>query len=291
MAAGPFISRPSGVNVGVNNPGVIVYIKGNAFTDGSIRFILKDGDSEATLEERVDGIFSPTGLILGAGSLALGLDLSVAAQGAQLKISSVETGTDNLSLGTEFNDTGSGPPKVPLLAPRINRLVVRSDDSQELITTSDTDAFTGITNAFRYTFYFKTGSVAATSSVTLQISKGLTPGGEVFFSEEMPASDWAADIEVVIPLEGGLNLTPGNSFSSTLFSDEDFSLLGNFTTGGGRFFAFDVQPFRFEALISTPEGTDRFLVDNSSGLVVDNEGNIVLSGDQVIAGTVDTHVI
>jgi len=284
---GPLVQTPQGVNVGVHNPGETVYIKGNANTDGSIRLVTSERGEVASLEIRTSGIFRSTGLNLAAGSLSLGLDLSIAAQGSQLVIKSIEAGNQDLSLGTEFNDTGSGPPKVPILSGRINRLVVQSDISEERITTSDVDAFIGVTNAFRYTFYFKTGSVAATAPVTLEISKGSAPGGEVFFSEEMPASDWPANTEIVIPLEGGLNITPGNEFSSTLFSNEDFSLLGNFTTGDGRFFAFDVQPFVYEVLISSPQGTDRFLSDSDAELIVDNIGNLILSGDQVVAGTVN----
>lgn len=285
------IQRPSGVNVGVRNPGDIVYIKGDAFTDGSIRFISSAVGQEATLEVRRSGIFRSAGLNLAAASLALGLDLTIAAQGSQLKIESLEAETTDLSLGTEFNDFGSGPPKTPILGARINRIVVQADTSEEEVTTSDTDVFTGLTNAFRYTFYFKTGSVAATTPVTLQISKGSTPGGQIIFSEETPASDWPTNTEVVITLDGGLDISPGKDFSSTLFSDEDFSLLGNFTSGAGRFFAFDIQPFIFELLVSSPQGTDRFLSDNNGDLLVDNAGNLILDGDQVVPGTVSVNAL
>lgn len=274
------------VNI-VNNLSV-VYIRGNEFTDDSIRlFIVDNGNTSVTeIQKRVSGVWAATSFMTGPTSLFLGLDLSLSAQGNMLSIESVESSAKELSIGAEFSDSGSDPAKVSILSTRINRLVVRSDISEELVTQSDTDAFTGLTNAFRYKFYFKTGSVAATDTVTLTITKGLTPGGAVFFKKEMPVSDWSANTEVEIELEGGLNITPGNGFSSTLSSPSDFSLLGNFSTGGGRFFAFDIQPFVFETLISTPTGTDRFLSDNSASFLADNSGNMVLQGAQVVPGSV-----
>jgi len=287
----PTVQRPPGVDVSVFNPRNTNYIKGNANTDGSIRFVPTTKPKDCKIEIRKDGIFVSAGLGLGASSLALGLDLSTAAQGSQLEIKSVESDSSNLSIGSEFNDLGSAPGKVAVLRERINRVVVQSVTSGELITKSDTNTFTATVaggNAFRYVFYFKTGSVAATASVTLQISKGLTPGGDIFFSKEMPVSDWIANTEVVVELEGGLNITPGNDFSTTLFSDEDFSLLGDFVTPGvGRFFAFDIQPYEYQVLISASKGTNRFLFNNNAEQIIDNNGNILLTGTQVVEGVID----
>ena len=47
--------RPSGVNVGVNNPGEIIYIKGNETTDGSFRVTLNGANTLILFEERVGG--------------------------------------------------------------------------------------------------------------------------------------------------------------------------------------------------------------------------------------------
>lgn len=49
------IQRPSGVNVGVNNPGKTIYIKGNENTDGSFRIILNAGNMLVLFEVRVAG--------------------------------------------------------------------------------------------------------------------------------------------------------------------------------------------------------------------------------------------
>jgi len=249
--------------------------------EDSVRIVPSKERHEVTFEIKREGIFQPAGIDLSAQSLSLGLDLNILAQGSQLNIESVEAGTEDLSIGARFDDTGSDVAKVPILGQRINRLVIQSDTSEDKSFFTDSDSFVGVTNAFRYTFYFKTGSLAATANVTLEISKGITAGGEIFFRKEMPASDWPANTEVVVELEGGLNITSGNSFTSTLSSPNEFSLLGNFTSSAGRFVALDVQPFVFETLISTPSGTDRFLTALDSEFIADNSGNMVLSGSQV----------
>jgi len=53
------IQRPSGVNVGVNNPGTTVYIQGRENLDGSVRLIT-DEDGNILAEIRVSGVWSPT---------------------------------------------------------------------------------------------------------------------------------------------------------------------------------------------------------------------------------------
>ena len=52
--------RPSGVNVGVNNPGTVVYIKGNEATDGSIRLFYTLGDDLTRIERRTSGVWNIT---------------------------------------------------------------------------------------------------------------------------------------------------------------------------------------------------------------------------------------
>ncbi len=51
------IQRPSGVNVGVNNPGDTVYIKGNEFTDGSLRQIADASGTFGVTETRISGVW------------------------------------------------------------------------------------------------------------------------------------------------------------------------------------------------------------------------------------------
>jgi len=278
------IARFKATDISSNNIKGIVYIRGNANTDDSVRLVPSvNGPHESAIEVRRQGIFQPAGLDLGPLSLSLGLDVAIEAHGSSLNISSVESGTKELTVAAEFNDNGSKPAKVIVLDPRLNRVIVNSDTSDELVTVFFTDSFVGITNAFRYKFYFKTGSIAATSIVTLTIQKGSAgEGGEVFFIRKMPASDWPANIEVEVELDGGLNITPGNSFTLLLSSDNNFSLLGkDFGSFFLNFFAFDIQPYGLQTLVSIPDGTDRFLGSIVADSIYNNLGNRVLQGSQV----------
>lgn len=51
------IQRPSGINVGVNNPGTTVYIKGSEFVDGSFRHTLNAAEEVVQVQERVAGVW------------------------------------------------------------------------------------------------------------------------------------------------------------------------------------------------------------------------------------------
>ena len=55
------VQRPSGVNVGVNNPGTTIYVTGNETTDGSLRFSV-DASGNIIAEERTSGVWNPAEL-------------------------------------------------------------------------------------------------------------------------------------------------------------------------------------------------------------------------------------
>lgn len=58
------VQRPSGVNVGVLNPGITVYIKGSETVDGSFRITLDVNETTIRIEERVSGVWVLTSLEL-----------------------------------------------------------------------------------------------------------------------------------------------------------------------------------------------------------------------------------
>ena len=60
----PQIQRPSGINVGILNPGTTVYIKGSETVDGSFRITLDEDETSIRIEERVAGVWVLTQLEL-----------------------------------------------------------------------------------------------------------------------------------------------------------------------------------------------------------------------------------
>lgn len=56
------VQRPSGINVGVLNPGTSVYIQGSEFVDGSLRIRADSSGGFAVIEQRVAGTWERTDL-------------------------------------------------------------------------------------------------------------------------------------------------------------------------------------------------------------------------------------
>ena len=272
------IQRPPGVNVGVNNPGTIVYLSGNDTTDGSVRLSV-DTDGIAELQERDQGIWAAGELRLAAGTLFLGQDVAISGVGSHIQINSIESGNKSLLLETRFDDAGTTLPHSHVLSPRQNRVVFSSNEVGEIVTSLFELEVASFITAFRYQYYFKTGSVAATQPVTMTLTKGHAPGGTLVFTKTMPSSQWSANTEVVVKLDGALSLSMGAPLLLTISSNSDFSLIGDFDNGGN-FFAMDFQLFTLEDVIAIPTGTNRFMFNNAGRMIIDNKGHPVMFGKQ-----------
>jgi len=277
-AYGPF-------DLTIHNPQRVMYLSGDEFTDGSFR--LEPADEHTNfphLELRADGIWEDTGLTLSPDTLFFGDDVSLGGVGSHLQVNSTEGNSKSLLLEVVFDDAGTGQPHTHVLGPLQERVVFSSNETGQITGSLFELPATSFLTAFRYKYYFKTGSVAATSPVTMELSKGSTPGGVIIFRTTMPASQWTANTEVVIELVGALSLTIGAPLLLTMRSDNDFSLIGD-PAQGGLFFAMDFQAFSLEDVLSIPTGINRFIVNNTAQLMVDNSGHLIMFGKQ---GSLDT---
>lgn len=274
-----------GQDVTIGNLSSAVYLFGSEFVDGSVRLLPSDElEGVPHIELRTDGVWANTGLALNAGTLFLGNDISIGTVGSHLQINSEEGVHKSILLETRFDDVGTGLPHTHTLGPRINRVVFVPNESGEIVTSLFELPVTSFLTAFRYTYYFKSGSVAATFPVTMELSKGSTPGGKIIHRAVMPASRWAENVEVAVELIGGLQLSIGAPLLLTIKSDDDFSIIGDGTVTG-TFFAMDFQTFFLEDVISIPTGTDRFMVTNAGQIMLDNFGHPIFLGKQ---GSLDT---
>ena len=268
---------PASPNLTVSNPSDTVYLLGDEFTDGSVRLIINETIPE--VQERKDGIWVAGELRLDASTLFLGRDVSIRGVGSHLQVNSAESGETSLLLEVGFDDAGTELPHAHVLDVRQNRVVFSSNVVGEIVTSLFELPVTSFLTAFRYKYYFKTGSVAATQPVTMTLSKGSTPGGAVVFTKTMPASQWLASTEVEVELDGALSLSVGAPLLLTISSAANFSLIGDLANGGN-FFAMDFQPFSLEDVIAIPTGTDRFLVDDAGEAMAGNGGNLMMFGEQ-----------
>lgn len=278
MSIGPAYGS-SGGGVSFSNPVGALYVKGSEFVDGSIRFVTNVDQDAPLCEHRQNGIWAATGLSISAEQIELGTDVSLGAVGSHLQVTSRESVSKSLLLETRFDDAGTEIPHTHILGPRQNRVVFSPNEVGEIVTDLFELPVTSFSTAFRYQYYFKTGSVAATQPVTMTLSKGQAPGGLIVFTQTMPASQWAASVEVVIVLVGAISLTVNAPLLLTIESDADFSLIGD-AANGGNFFAMDFQPFALQDVIDIPTGTDRFTFDRLGEITVDRLGNPVMAGRQ-----------
>lgn len=264
----------------VENTDGIVYMGGNELDEDSVRWSRADQHIGVPhVERRTQQIWRNASLALAGDTLFLGNDVSAGAIGSHLLINSLEGDRSSLLLETRFDDAGTELPHSHSLGPRLNRVVFSANEIGEIVTSLFELPVSSFLTAFRYQYYFKTGSVAATSSVTMTLSKGSTPGGPVVFSLEMPASQWPANTEVVITLENGIQLSVGAPLHLTIESDNDFSLIGDIPNGGN-FFAMDFQTFELQDVMDIPTGVHRFLSTLDGQLYLDNEGHPLMSGTQ-----------
>ena len=119
----------------------------------------------------------------------------------------------------------------------------------EIVTSLFELPVTSFLTAFRFRYYFKTGSVAATQPVTMILTKGSTPGGALVFTKTMPASQWPASAEVVVELDGALSLSEGAPLLLTIQSASNFSLIGDLANNVA--YVLDVSDPTTPVLIST----------------------------------------
>lgn len=272
------IGRAYTPDVTRQNDAKLIYVEGNEFLDGSVR--LEGADAHTNnphFEFRAEGIWANTGLLLGADTLFLGTDVSLSGVGSHVQVESVERNTKSLPLEVIYDDAGTKVPHTPIIGPYQTRVVFSANTVGEIVTSLLELQVTSFVTALRFIYYFKTGSVAATSTVTMTLSKGFAPGGAVVFSQTMPASQWPANTEVQVVLRGAITLTVGAPLLLTIESDNDFSLIGD-EANGGNFFAMDFQLFTLEDVIAIPSGTNRFIATNDGKIMVDNSGHPLMSG-------------
>ena len=270
-------AKPVSPDLTVSNPSNVVYW-GDPSAIGTVRFIIV-GDEVEIQKHIGDDIWVPGGLRLSSSSVFFANDVFLSGVGSHLQVNSAESGEKSLLLEVGFDDAGTELPHSHVLGPRQNRVVFVSNTVGEIVTSLFELEVTSFLTAFRYKYYFKTGSVAATQDVTMTLSKGFAPGGTVVFEKPMLASDWPANTEVVIELDGAVSLSVGAPLLLTISSAANFSLIGDLANGGN-FFAMDFQPFSLEDVVAIPTGTDRFTFSNAGEITIGNDGNPTMAGTQ-----------
>jgi microcystin-dependent protein len=198
----------------------VVYINGNATTDGSLRLVSDVDENTVTVEERVSGAwFDGTlrGRVLFAGRNA-----AITAAGDKLVVTSDVTGDKYLVVQSKFDDNGSLPPEAPVMPAKDIRSISQSDDTGEIIGTSVSWTITPTSNQVIDKIYLKTGSTPATKDLVWTAYPTAYPTA-LYVKRVIPKADWIANTELSFSFEA-FGLTSGVSFTGHLESAASFSI-------------------------------------------------------------------
>ena len=225
------IQRPSGVNVGVNNPGITVYITGNANTDGSIRFMFTEGDPTAHLESRANGVWNDTGLRLSSSSMLLGRDMLVSSIGGFLETVNPSEIVDHLKAvipHIEFNMNGTlGAAHMPILDTRETFDVFPGPVVGEIVATSIGQVFSVDPTRVLHSATHRTGTVGATEQVNVSYYKGTDNTGSLLNRFMLPASEMPANQSFTIVYDSDFGFEQVENIFFEFISENQISLSTN----------------------------------------------------------------
>lgn len=271
------VSRPSGVNVGVNNQGEIVYVRGNETTDGSIRIIYNAEGDITQIQRRVEGAWDLTQFQVGTSSLFLGPDLKMSTAGNHFQTSRSDDSIPRLYPDLKYDHDLGTYNEFPV-APHLSKLIldfpVNTDDSGEFIGTvfnSPESEFAVPVNALTIRAKVKIGSVAATKPVRYQIWEGSPETGVLLWDVNYPASAFGPAFGLFNEEAIGFVEVRSGTFLSARYSSEaTFSLLTNAEV------TIEAQVADLYLLEEVQLIEDRQTLSREAGLTLDREGNWVV---------------
>lgn len=268
-------------NVTRQNDEGIIYIVGDADTDGSVRLVAEDVITR--VEVRDLGVWNLGEFEVSAGTLLLGENVQLSAVGTHLQVGAVEGDVKRLMPALTFDDTGSRGPHTPILSARQNRIVLQSDNSNEVLSTEHIFVITDDLSSIAYTLYAQSGEVGSSAIINLEITEGEPPNDVPFWSRRFPAESWPANTEAALPFYPGLSFDfsaySGNvdRINVKATSENAFSVKYNADLSSP-WFAADLQPQVVEPIFSFPTGFNRILVDEEGDTIVTQNGNLIASG-------------
>ncbi len=268
------ILRPSGVNVGVRNPGNTVYIIGDANTDGSIRFMFTQGDPTAHLESRANGVWNDTGLRLASSSMLLGRDMLVSSIGGFLETVNPSEIVDHLKAiipHIEFNPGGTtGAAHMPILDARETFDVFPGPATGQIVGTSIGQIFSVDPTRVLHSATHLTGSVAPSEPVNVSYYKGTDNTGFLLNRFMLAPSEMVADQPFTIIYDSDFGFEKIEDIFFEFVSGNTISLATN--AGGDVITSQDGHVLAELDII-----LDELVLANDLSLTFDNDLNFVVS--------------
>lgn len=206
-----------------------IYIKGNATTNGSIRYSIS-AEEDAQIEKLVSGAWQGTELLISPGTLKLGDALAISAAGHHLMAEHSNKTHRHLYAHRSINDIDTETdPEVTILRlhNKQTRSVSHSDESTVHTNTSIAYGLTSSAHIFLEKVYMKTGPTAATQPVRVSVYSGVDNTGERKWNWNYPANIFPANSEIEIPVTGMLEYDAGEQIYAEFTSAAAFSLKGS----------------------------------------------------------------
>lgn len=264
------IQRPAGITVGVNNPYEIIYLKGDANTDGSLRITVDPNDnSEFQLEFRDVGVWNLTGLTIAQASILLGRALKVSGAGEFIQTDGFSTGTQALIPHIEYTGAGTIAPHTPILGPLILQDANNQDPDTEQLIGAFFFPLTPPTRRLATGFWVYIGSIPPNGPMSFAVTDGFA--GPSLYEVLLPASFFVANSKVRIPFEGGGFVNEPNStqiYELRTLPPDDSWALGKSSITDTFWFAFD-----YYELTTTDLVTEDFILGVDGSICLGNSGN------------------
>jgi hypothetical protein len=207
-----------------------IYITGDKNTDGSKRLLIEEEDPyRIVVQERIDGVWVLTSLKLGPSSVHLGPRTAVTIAGHHLMTRDSDDQYHFYAHSAFNGETTDSSAKIVEAYQYIPRSVVVPDDTGEW--TGQIYSYY-ISPSLDYRMlkkaYYKTGSIAATSPVRVQVWEGTDETGAISFDQTYPSSIFVANSEITITAEGFVEFREGANYYVKMSSDSPFSLRTTF---------------------------------------------------------------
>ncbi len=205
-----------------------LYIKGDADTDGSIRFSEDASKKIGIIEKRINGVWNLSSFKAGGKSFNIGERVAVAAGGHHLITEDSATDSFHFHAHLDFDGELSETDAKILNAYKFTQREIFQPDNSGSITTT---AFEFILPSTRHTLtrigYFQTSTLAASQPIRIRVWEGNDDTGILNFDQTYPTSLFPASSEIILDFDGYLEFDKGINYFFRLESDENFSIKTN----------------------------------------------------------------
>ncbi len=191
-------------NPAKDNPSGYLYTKGRENADGSIRLSINPFTGIARIEERIDSIWKPASFEADSSSVWVGPRVGLGGVGRHLVTEDSDSDRDLLFFAHNSFDGELSTSQARIICAydfEIRSIVV-GDDSGEWSGTVYTYNYPSPDHRILRKAYYRTGAIAATSPVRLQVWEGIDDTGPVVFDQTYPESIFIANSEIIITANG-----------------------------------------------------------------------------------------